>query len=345
MLASVSATMHCRGVQSGGWGWRTACQVGPRPREATKETCISRPPSPVGCHLADGPAGRNGRDAWPLCGPSAPACRPIAPRCPLRAWIGPPSPLSRPSPSPGGSVRLPAGLTDIRAAVFRRWHWRIPSGPWARRKHRYPTPSGRSHPREKDGNPKARERRGADCTTCPRRSVPCPVAGSLPRLPPRAGLGRSTDRRHKTSRDETCARRSREESWRDKIRDRWAGVVVAHPPGPWGETTKSGRHGLAISVPRDLRPVWCGPAISERIHTIMKSSLACLGSRPASLHVDGRRVSLASPLGEAGRVCRVGRRHEELKAAEYAGETSSIGVRCSSFPTRDTFALPWWGLP
>lgn len=186
MLASVSATMHCRGVQSEGWGWRTACQVGPRPREATKEACISRPPSPVGCHLADGPAGRNGRDAWPLCGPSAPACRPIAPRCPLRAWIGPPSPLSAPSspsPSPGGSVRLPAGLTDIRAAVFRRWHWRIPRGqqgrrPWARRKHRYPTPSGRSHPREKDGNPKARE------STYPRRPVPCPLAGSLPRLPP-----------------------------------------------------------------------------------------------------------------------------------------------------------------
>lgn len=38
----------------------------------------------------------------------------------------PSRPPSRPSPSPGGSVRLPAGLTDIRAAVFRRWHWRIP---------------------------------------------------------------------------------------------------------------------------------------------------------------------------------------------------------------------------
>lgn len=114
MLASVSATMHCRGVQSEGWGWRTACQVGPRPREATKEACISRPPSPVGCHLADGPAGRNGRDAWPLCGPSAPACRPIAPRCPLRAWIGPPSPLSAPfPPAPlSGWVRPSASWSD-----------------------------------------------------------------------------------------------------------------------------------------------------------------------------------------------------------------------------------------
>lgn len=128
--------------------------------------------------------------------------------------------------------------------------------------------------------------------------VPCRFASPTA---PRAGLGRSTDRRHKTSRDETCARRSREESWRDKIRDRWAGVVVAHPPGPWGETTKSGRHGLAILVPRDLRPASCGPAISERIHTVMGTSLVCLGSRPASLHIDGRRVSSASPLG-GGRV-------------------------------------------
>lgn len=49
--------------------------------------------------------------------------------------------------------------------------------------------------------------------------------------------------------------------------------------------------------------------------------------------------------GGAGRVCRVGRRHDELKAAEHAGETRSIGVRCSSFATRDILALPWWGLP
>jgi hypothetical protein len=111
-------------------------------------------------------------------------------------------------------------------------------------------------------------------------------------------MGRSTDRRHKTSRDETFPRRSREESWRDKTRDRWAGVVVAHPPGPWAETTSSGRHGLAISVPRDLRPSSVWPGHLRKNHSVMGASLVCLGSRSASSHLDGRRVSLMSPLGE-----------------------------------------------
>lgn len=77
----------------------------------------------------------------------------------------PSRPPSRPSPSPGGSVRLPAGLTDIRAAVFRRWHWRIPvtnrhAAPGPKEKHRYPTPPERSHPREKRRQPKGKGEKG-----------------------------------------------------------------------------------------------------------------------------------------------------------------------------------------
>jgi hypothetical protein len=114
---------------------------------------------------------------------------------------------SRPTTSPGGSVRPPAGLTDIRAAVFRCWHWRTPPVP-----NRYAAPGPEenmvpnsfrpSHPREKDPQPKGkgekeRARYHLSSSVCTMSA--CRLASPTA---PRAGLGAAPtgDTRHRETR-------------------------------------------------------------------------------------------------------------------------------------------------